>query len=78
MSLVADLLLRWDYYSVNFHFSNSESVRDVQFLPKNNFSFTSVSENGNVQLWDVRKGGERPFLTFTAHSGPVFSMLLKT
>jgi WD40 repeat protein len=53
--------------------SNSESVRDVQFLPKSTSAFTSVSENGSVQLWDIRKGGERPFLTFAAHSGPVFS-----
>ena len=52
--------------------SNSESVRDVQFVPKNNNSFTSVSENGSVQLWDLRKG-DRPYLTFTAHYGPVFS-----
>lgn len=57
--------------------SNSESVRDIQFVPKNTFSFASVSENGSVQLWDSRKGGERPFLIFTAHSGPVFSKTIK-
>ncbi|XP_021954003.1 GATOR complex protein WDR24 isoform X2 [Folsomia candida] len=53
--------------------SNSESVRDIQFLPKSTTCFTSVSENGSVQLWDLRKGTERPYLTFTAHSGPVFT-----
>lgn len=57
--------------------SNSESVRDIQFLPKSTSCFTSVSENGSVQLWDIRKGSDRPYLTFTAHSGPVFSELYK-
>ncbi|CAH1396374.1 unnamed protein product [Nezara viridula] len=53
-------------------FSNTESVRDVQFSPHSHFTFASVSENGNVQLWDMRKT-EKCVLQFTAHSGPIFA-----
>lgn len=53
-------------------YSNSESVRDVQFSPHHQHLFSSVSENGNVQLWDLRRH-DKYFLQFTAHSGPVFA-----
>ncbi|XP_077297992.1 WD repeat domain 24 [Arctopsyche grandis] len=53
-------------------FSNTESVRDVQFSPHAQHTFAAVSENGNVQLWDIRKA-EKCFHQFTAHSGPVFA-----
>lgn len=53
-------------------FSNTESVRDVQFNPHSQHTFAAVSENGNVQLWDIRKS-EKCFHQFTAHSGPVFA-----
>lgn len=52
--------------------STSESVRDVQFSPHLSNYFTSVSENGNVQMWDLRRT-ERFSLQFTAHSGPIFA-----
>ncbi|XP_026739465.1 GATOR complex protein WDR24 [Trichoplusia ni] len=52
--------------------SNTESIRDVQFSPHQNNTFAAVSENGNVQLWDVRRH-ERCLMQFTAHSGPVFA-----
>ncbi|XP_075977555.1 WD repeat domain 24 [Anticarsia gemmatalis] len=52
--------------------SNTESIRDVQFSPHQAHTFAAVSENGNVQLWDVRRH-ERCLLQFTAHSGPVFA-----
>lgn len=52
--------------------SNTESIRDVQFSPHQANTFAAVSENGNVQLWDVRRH-ERCLLQFTAHSGPVFA-----
>lgn len=52
--------------------STSESVRDVQFSPHQYNLFTSVSENGNVQIWDLRRT-VRPALQFTAHSGPIFA-----
>lgn len=41
--------------SVNTYFSNSESVRDVKFSPHSTNTFAAVSENGTVQLWDIRK-----------------------
>lgn len=58
--------------AVAIFYSNTESVRDVQFSPHNSFTFASVSENGSVQLWDVRKP-DRYQQQYTAHSGPVFA-----
>ncbi|XP_028162519.1 GATOR complex protein WDR24-like, partial [Ostrinia furnacalis] len=52
--------------------SNTESIRDVQFSPHQAHQFAAVSENGSVQLWDVRRH-ERCLQHFTAHSGPVFA-----
>ena len=54
--------------------SNSESVRDVQFAPSQGsyFSFASVQETGNVEIWDIRRS-DRPELNFIAHGGPVFA-----
>ncbi|KAI8437205.1 hypothetical protein MSG28_010530 [Choristoneura fumiferana] len=52
--------------------SNTESIRDVQFSPHQPQQFAAVSENGSVQLWDVRRT-ERCVAHFTAHSGPVFA-----
>lgn len=49
----------------------SESVRDVQFSIKDYFSFAASFENGNVQLWDIRRP-DRYERMFTAHTGPVF------
>lgn len=57
---------------VRTFFSNTESVRDVQFSPHQPHTFAAVSENGHVQLWDVRRH-ERYFQHFTAHSGPIFA-----
>ncbi|KAK8765664.1 hypothetical protein V5799_031726 [Amblyomma americanum] len=54
-----------------FH-SSSESVRDVQFCPHHHFTFAAVQENGNVQLWDLRRS-DKCERQFTAHSGPVFT-----
>uniref|UniRef100_UPI00358FE193 GATOR2 complex protein WDR24 isoform X1 n=1 Tax=Myxine glutinosa TaxID=7769 RepID=UPI00358FE193 len=50
----------------------SESVRDVQFSPRDYFAFAASFENGNVQLWDLRRS-DRCERMFTAHNGPVFS-----
>ncbi|CAN7996544.1 unnamed protein product, partial [Ixodes hexagonus] len=52
--------------------SSSESVRDVQFCPHHHFVFVAVQENGNVQLWDLRRA-DKCERQFTAHSGPVFT-----
>lgn len=52
--------------------SNTESVRDVQFSPHMPHMFAAVSENGSVQLWDVRRP-DKCQQQFTAHSGPVFA-----
>ncbi|KAL7293772.1 hypothetical protein TKK_0012834 [Trichogramma kaykai] len=53
-------------------YSNTESVRDVQFSPHQAHTFAAVSENGQVQLWDMRKA-DKYFQHFTAHSGPIFA-----
>jgi WD40 repeat protein len=73
------MLSHWHYMSEQltlryliFHFSNTESVRDVQFSPHLHHVFAAVSENGNVQLWDLRRP-DRCYHQFTAHSGPVFA-----
>ncbi|KAL3269120.1 hypothetical protein HHI36_008201 [Cryptolaemus montrouzieri] len=58
--------------AVAIFYSNTESVRDVQFSPHNPYNFASVSENGSVQLWDVRKT-DRHQQQYTAHSGPIFA-----
>ncbi|XP_041134014.1 GATOR complex protein WDR24-like isoform X1 [Polyodon spathula] len=49
----------------------SESVRDVQFSIRDYFTFAASFENGNVQLWDIRRP-DRYERMFTAHNGPVF------
>lgn len=49
----------------------SESVRDVQFNVRDHFTFAASFENGNVQLWDIRRP-DRCERMFTAHNGPVF------
>ncbi|XP_008206371.1 GATOR complex protein WDR24 isoform X2 [Nasonia vitripennis] len=53
-------------------YSNTESVRDVQFSPHQAHTFAAVSENGHVQLWDLRRP-DKYFQHFTAHSGPIFA-----
>ena len=50
--------------------SYAESVRDVQFSPHQPNVFASVSKNGTVQLWDVRRQDRRQN-QFTAHHGPI-------
>ncbi|XP_018344134.1 PREDICTED: WD repeat-containing protein 24 isoform X2 [Trachymyrmex septentrionalis] len=58
--------------AIKTFYSNTESVRDVQFCPQQPYTFAAVSENGHVQQWDMRKP-ERYFQHFTAHSGPIFA-----
>lgn len=41
--------------AVHTYFSNSESVRDVKFSPHHSNIFAAVSENGTVQLWDIKR-----------------------
>ncbi|XP_058254074.1 GATOR complex protein WDR24 isoform X2 [Hemibagrus wyckioides] len=57
--------------SVSTFSGQSESVRDVQFSTKDFFTFAASFENGNVQLWDIRRP-DRYERMFTAHTGPVF------
>lgn len=58
--------------AANTFLSSSESVRDVQFCPHTHYMFAAVQENGNVQLWDMRRT-DKCERQFTAHSGPVFT-----
>ncbi|XP_077864597.1 GATOR2 complex protein WDR24 [Saccoglossus kowalevskii] len=51
----------------------SESVRDVQFMQFQYFSFAAAFENGNIQLWDIRRA-DKFYQQFTAHNGPAFSL----
>lgn len=60
------------WFSILLFFSNTESVRDVQFCPHLPHTFAAVSENGHVQQWDMRRP-DRYFQHFTAHSGPIFA-----
>ncbi|XP_058130131.1 GATOR complex protein WDR24 [Anopheles ziemanni] len=64
--------LRMDKTAINTYFSNSESVRDVKFSPHAPNTFAAVSENGTVQLWDIRRT-DRCTAQFTAHSGPIYT-----
>ncbi|NWH98862.1 WDR24 protein, partial [Tichodroma muraria] len=57
--------------SVSTFSGQSESVRDVQFSIRDYFTFAATFENGNVQLWDIRRP-DRYERMFTAHNGPVF------
>nr|XP_006637123.1 PREDICTED: WD repeat-containing protein 24 [Lepisosteus oculatus]XP_015215489.1 PREDICTED: WD repeat-containing protein 24 [Lepisosteus oculatus]XP_015215490.1 PREDICTED: WD repeat-containing protein 24 [Lepisosteus oculatus] len=57
--------------SVSTFSGQSESVRDVQFSIRDYFTFAASFENGNVQLWDIRRP-DRYERMFTAHTGPVF------
>lgn len=43
----------------------------MQFSLRDYFTFASTFENGNVQLWDIRRP-DRCERMFTAHNGPVF------
>ncbi|XP_050427869.1 GATOR complex protein WDR24 [Adelges cooleyi] len=52
--------------------SDSESIRDVQFSPHNYNMFAAASENGTIQIWDLRKN-DKCLNKFSAHNGPVFS-----
>lgn len=54
-------------------FFSTESVRDVKFNPFNCNIFASGSENGCVQLWDLRKN-DKFVQQFTAHSGPIYCL----
>lgn len=54
-------------------FSSTESVRDVKFNPFNCNAFASVSDNGCVHLWDMRKC-DKFVQQFTAHSGPIYCL----
>uniref|UniRef100_A0A1I8MUE5 GATOR2 complex protein WDR24 n=1 Tax=Musca domestica TaxID=7370 RepID=A0A1I8MUE5_MUSDO len=58
--------------AVNTFYSNSESVRDVKFSPHSPHTFSAVSENGTVQLWDLRRA-DKCILQFTAHSDPIYT-----
>ncbi|CAG0917946.1 unnamed protein product [Notodromas monacha] len=53
-------------------FSNTESVRDVQFNPHFGHQFVAVSDNGTTQIWDSRRP-DKIDRQFTSHSGPVFA-----
>ena len=53
-------------------YSNSESVRDVQFNPHVYHQFCAVSENGKVQLWDTRRP-DRCERQWPAHNNHVFA-----
>lgn len=53
-------------------FSDSESIRDVQFSPHNCYVFAAASENGTIQIWDTRKA-DKCQTKYSAHNGPVFS-----
>lgn len=59
--------------TISYVSSNAESVRDVQFNPHLNMQFCAVAENGNVQLWDMRRT-DRMEKQFTAHGGPIFAL----
>lgn len=52
-------------------YSNSEGVRDIKFSLQTPNVFAAVSENGTVQMYDIRKY-EKCLLQFTAHSGPIY------
>ena len=56
----------------NTFYSNTESVRDVQFNPHQYWQFAAVSENGKVQLWDMRRP-DRCERQWPAHSNHVFA-----
>lgn len=54
--------------------SNTQSVRDVQFCPHGNgATFAAVSENGHIQLWDIRRH-DRLEKSWPAHSDHIFAL----
>ena len=58
--------------SVAHFMSNTESIRDVQFNPHNQYQVASVSEHGKVQLWDCRRP-DRWEKQWPGHSEHVFA-----
>ncbi|CAO1423711.1 unnamed protein product [Diamesa hyperborea] len=65
------LLFDLRYEKSTSTFISTESVRDVKFCPSLPNTFSAVSENGTVQLWDLRRS-DRFTQQFTAHSGPIY------
>ena len=60
--------------AVSIFQSNSQSVRDVAFCPHGHgHLFAAALENGQIQLWDVRKS-DRPERKWPAHSDPIFTV----
>lgn len=57
---------------VTTYSSHAESVRDVKFNPNSPNNFAAVSENGTIQLWDMRRS-DKSIIQFTAHSGPIYT-----
>lgn len=53
-------------------FLSTESVRCVKFSPQSSNTFSSVTENGTVIVWDLRRP-DKCTLQFTAHSGPIYT-----
>ena len=53
-------------------FSQAESVRDVQWNPHKEYTVAAVSENGQVQLWDIRKC-DRAESRWSAHPDHIYT-----
>ncbi|EDO45890.1 predicted protein, partial [Nematostella vectensis] len=51
----------------------SESIRDIEFSPFDGKQFATACDNGNVQLWDMRRT-DTYYHQFMAHNGPVFTL----
>ena len=67
-----DLRIQGDPIVVQMTFSQTESVRDVQWNPHNDNQIAAVSENGQVQLWDIRKC-DKPEIKWSAHPDHIYT-----
>ncbi|XP_049850927.1 GATOR complex protein WDR24-like [Schistocerca gregaria] len=57
----------------NVAFNAKSEVRDVQYNPFANYQFAAALENGNIQIWDVRKSLAAQW-TFPVHQGLVMTI----
>ena len=67
-----DLRAHSDQQVAQMTFSQTESVRDIEWNPHVDNQIAAVSENGQVQLWDIRRYNV-PELKWSAHTDHIYT-----
>ena len=67
-----DLRIQGEPTVIQMSFSQMESVRDVEWNPHKDNQIAAVSENGQVQLWDIRRC-DRAEIKWSAHADHIYT-----